>query len=107
MAAPLLVGLDVGTTASKAVVFTDAGEPLAQASAPTPWTPTRTGAELDATALFGSAVAALAGALSAAPPGPVAGLGVASMGESGVLLDRSGEPSARSSPGTTPGTRRR
>ncbi|WP_199853038.1 L-fuculokinase [Plantactinospora sp. BC1] len=92
MAAPLLVGLDVGTTASKAVVFTEAGEPLSQASVPTPWTTTRTGAELDATALFGAAVEALAGALAAAPPGPVAGLGVASMGESGVLLDRSGEP---------------
>ncbi|MEE6258019.1 FGGY-family carbohydrate kinase [Plantactinospora sonchi] len=92
MGASLLVGLDVGTTASKAVVFTDRGEPLSQASATTPWTTTRTGAELDATALLDSAVEALAGALAAAPPGPVVGLGVASMGESGVLLDRTGDP---------------
>jgi sugar (pentulose or hexulose) kinase len=92
VAAALLVGLDVGTTASKAVVFTDTGEPLSQAAVTTPWTVTRTGAELDATAILRAAVEALTGALAAAPPGPVAGLGVASMGESGVLLDRAGEP---------------
>ena len=34
MTQPLLVGLDVGTTASKAVVFTLSGQPLAEGGPP-------------------------------------------------------------------------
>src|ERR1700760_375043 len=47
MTQPLLVGLDVGTTASKAVVFTLAGQPLAEGRAVTPWQPAAAGAGLD------------------------------------------------------------
>ena len=42
-------------------------------------------------ALLESAKSAVAEALADCPPGPVGGLGVASLAESGVLLDRRGE----------------
>jgi sugar (pentulose or hexulose) kinase len=88
----LFVGLDVGTTTSKAVVFTEAGEAVATGRADTPWRFTASGAELDADALLTGAKAAVADALAACPPGPVAGLGVTSLAESGVLLDHRGDP---------------
>ena len=91
MPGTLFVGLDVGTTTSKAVVFTQDGDPVASGRATTPWTVTVSGAELDATALLDAAKSAVAQALADAPPGPVGGLGVASIAESGVLLDRHGE----------------
>jgi sugar (pentulose or hexulose) kinase len=87
----LFVGLDVGTTTSKAVVFTQDGDPVASGRASTPWTVTATGAELDATDLLDAAKAAVAEALTHCPPGHIGGLGVASLGESGVLLDARGE----------------
>ena len=91
MPGTLFVGLDVGTTTSKAVVFTEDGDPVASGRATTPWTVTDSGAELDATALLDAAKSAVAQALADCPPGPVGGLGVASLAESGVLLDRRGE----------------
>ena len=90
----LFVGLDVGTTTSKAVVFTQDGDPVASGRAATPWTVTASGAELDATALLDAAKSAVAEALADCPPGPIGGLGVASLAESGVLLDQRGEPVA-------------
>jgi sugar (pentulose or hexulose) kinase len=86
----LFIGLDVGTTTSKAVVFTENAEPVASGRANTPWTITTSGAELDAAALLAAAKSAVAEALSECPPGPIGGLGVASLAESGVLLNRRG-----------------
>ena len=83
MRGTLFVGLDVGTTTSKAVVFTEDGEPVASGRATTPWTVTTSGAELDATALLAAAKSAVAEALADCPPGPIGGLGVASLAESG------------------------
>ncbi|GAB2995855.1 hypothetical protein LWP59_24715 [Amycolatopsis acidiphila] len=94
MAQPLLVGLDVGTTASKAVVFTAAGHPVAVGRAATPWRTTRHGTELDPRQLLDAALHALGDALERAPEGPVRALGVTSIGESGVLLDPHGVPLA-------------
>ena len=94
MRSTLFVGLDVGTQTSKAVVFTEAGEAVATGRADTPWLFTASGAELDANALLAAAKAALADALGACPPGPIAGLGVTSLAESGVLLDHRGVPVA-------------
>lgn len=91
---PLLVGLDVGTSASKAVVFTTSGDPVASGWAPTPWELTSYGAELNASSLIAAASDALRHALTAAPEGPVLGLGITSMAESGVLLDAMGNPLA-------------
>ncbi|MHA6632130.1 FGGY-family carbohydrate kinase [Pseudonocardia sichuanensis] len=94
MTGPLLVGLDVGTTSSKAVVVTADGREVARGRSHTPWVHTGDGVELDAVELAAAARSAVEQALAAAPPGPVAGLGVASMAESGVLLDRHGRPAA-------------
>jgi sugar (pentulose or hexulose) kinase len=94
MRSTLFVGLDVGTTTSKAVVFTESGEPVASGRADTPWTVTRSGAEMDAMALILAAKAAVAEALTDCPPGPIGAVGVASLAESGVLVDRRGEPVA-------------
>jgi sugar (pentulose or hexulose) kinase len=94
MRSMFFVGLDVGTKTSKAVVFTEAGEAIATGRADTPWSFTASGAELDANALLAAATAALAEALGACPPGPIGGLGVASLAEAGVLLDQRGEPVA-------------
>ena len=95
----LLVGLDVGTTNSKAVVYGVDGTALAAGRAPTPWrtvTPSEgmTGRELDADELLDAARAAIAQALADAPEGRVMGLGVTSMAESGVLLDGRGRRAA-------------
>ncbi len=70
MPGTLFVGLDVGTTTSKAVVFTEAGDSVASGRATTPWTVTDSGAELDPTALLDAAKSAVAQALADCPPGP-------------------------------------
>ena len=88
----LLLGLDVGTTSCKAAVFDAAGRELSHGRAPTPWRRVATGAEADPRALLAAAAEAGEAALAGAPAGAVAGVGVASMGEAGVLLDRAGEP---------------
>ena len=62
--------------------------------ADTPWMFTSTGAELDANALLAAAKAAISEALADCPPGPIAGVGVASLAEAGVLLGSRGEPVA-------------
>ena len=89
---PLLVGLDVGTTAVKAAAFDHGGRELAQGRAATPWREVPTGAEVDPGALLDAAVAAAREAVAAAGSGPVTGIGIASMAETGVLLDEHGEP---------------
>ena len=91
-AGELLLGLDVGTTSCKAAVLTPDGEELGHGRAATPWRLVPTGAEADPLALLAAAVEAAEAALAAAPDGRVAGVGVASMGEAGVLLDRDGAP---------------
>ena len=90
----LLVGIDVGTTFAKAVVCDAGGAELAHARVPTGWTRVATGAEADADALAGAALSAAGRALDEAPDGEVAGVGVAGMAESGVLLDGAGRPVA-------------
>jgi len=94
MRGTLFVGLDVGTSTSKAVLFTDDGEPVASGRATTPWTVTGSGAELDANALLDAVKSAVTEALADCPPGAIGGLGVASIAESGVLLDQHGDPVA-------------
>ena len=92
MSGELILGLDVGTSAIKAAVFDAGGREVAHTREATPWRRVDTGAELDPDALLASVIAAARSALAAAGPGRVAGVGVASMGETGVLLDRAGRP---------------
>jgi sugar (pentulose or hexulose) kinase len=90
----LLLGLDLGTTSCKAALMTPTGEELAYGRAPVPWQQVPTGAEISPQGLLDAALAAAREALAAGPGGPVAGLGVASMAETGVLLDAAGTPVA-------------
>jgi sugar (pentulose or hexulose) kinase len=89
---PLLLGLDVGTTAVKSAVIDADGVEVAHGRARTPWYEVPTGAEIDPDALLACAVSAAAAALADAPGGELAGIGVASMAETGVLLDGAGRP---------------
>ncbi|MEA2244389.1 MAG: hypothetical protein QOD24_3945, partial [Solirubrobacteraceae bacterium] len=88
----LLLGIDVGTTYCKAVVLDADGGELAQARARTPWTRVPTGAEIDPRAIVDTALKVAAEAVAAAPAGAVAAVGIAGMGETGVLLDERGRP---------------
>jgi sugar (pentulose or hexulose) kinase len=94
--AALLLGLDVGTTATKAAVLDPDGRELGHGRAATPWRRVATGAEIDPEELLAAAVAAAREALIAAGDRPVAGIGVASVAETGVLLDASGRPAVPS-----------
>jgi sugar (pentulose or hexulose) kinase len=88
----LLLGIDVGTTYCKAVVLDADGGELTQARARTPWTRVSTGAEIDPQALVKTVLSVAAEAIAAAPVGAVAGVGIAGMAETGVLLDERGRP---------------
>ena len=88
----LLLGLDVGTTYCKALVLDSEGQELSEARARTPWASVPTGAELDPHVVTRTVHEVAASALADAPAGVVAAVGVAGMAETGVLLDRRGEP---------------
>ena len=87
---PLLLGIDVGTSACKAAVVDAQGRELALGQTPTPWESVPTGAELDAEALLRAVVEAAREAIDRAPEGAVAGIGVTSVAETGMLLDDGG-----------------
>jgi sugar (pentulose or hexulose) kinase len=86
----LLLGIDVGTSACKAAVVDADGTELAHGQVPTPWERVPTGAELDADALLEAVVSAAREALDRGPDGQVAGVGVTSVAETGMLLDAGG-----------------
>jgi sugar (pentulose or hexulose) kinase len=92
----LLVGLDIGTTMTKAAVVGPDGKEIAWGSVPTPWRAVPSGAEAAPADLLGAALQAAGAALEAAPRGRVAGLGVTSMAETVVLLGHDGRPLAPS-----------
>jgi sugar (pentulose or hexulose) kinase len=94
VSAELLLGLDLGTTSCKAALITPAGEELAHGRTRVAWELVPTGAEISAQGLLDAALAAAREALAAGPQGRVAGLGVASIAETGVLLDAAGAPVA-------------
>ena len=90
VSAELLLGIDLGTTSTKAAVVDLDGRELAHGRAPTRWRKVPTGAEADADDFVQAAIASAAQALAVAPPGRVTAVGVASMAETGALLDRDG-----------------
>jgi sugar (pentulose or hexulose) kinase len=87
---PLLLGIDVGTSACKAAVVDARGAEVAHGQVPTPWEPVPTGAELDADTLLGAVAEAAREALDRAPDGDLAAIGVTSVAETGMLLDATG-----------------
>lgn len=92
MPAPLLAGVDAGTTSVKALLLTPEGREVAVGRAPTVWTPTAYGEETTGPHLLAAAQAALADALRQCPGDRVVALGVASMAESGILADSDDTP---------------
>ncbi len=91
---PLIVGLDVGTTSVKAVVYEPDGSAAAVATTPTPTHYPRPGrAYYRAEELWDCTVSVLRDALARVDdPRRVVGVAVASMGEAGVLIDADGRP---------------
>jgi sugar (pentulose or hexulose) kinase len=92
----LLVGLDIGTTMTKAAVVGPAGDELSWGRVPTPWRAVPSGAEAGPADILDAALQAIGAALGAAPPGQVVGVGVTSMAETAVLLGKDGRPVAPS-----------
>src|SRR5688500_455047 len=89
----LLLGIDVGTTNCKALIFNTNGVQRAAANAPTPVHSPRPGwAEYDPDALWQTVVAVVRQALGQVQPARVRGVAVASMAEAGMLLDVAGHP---------------
>ena len=81
----------MGTSSAKAVVFTDQGEVVSEGRARTPWVTTSFGVELAAEELLDAAIEALGSALEATPgTARATAVGITSMGESGVVVDRDG-----------------
>jgi sugar (pentulose or hexulose) kinase len=74
--------------------MTPEGCEVASGRAPTAWTTTPLGTQTRGEDLVAAARSALSLAVAAAPPGRIVGVGVASMAESGVLLNRDGSAAA-------------
>ena len=99
MTSSVVVGLDIGTTSSKAVAWSASRRGGPYSEQPTPWQTSGCGqTEIDpyrlvdvAVDLIGSAVRT---AESAWGPVRVRGIGVTGLAESGVLLDAAGRPAA-------------
>jgi sugar (pentulose or hexulose) kinase len=91
-----VVGIDLGTTMSKALLRTPTGEQVALVEAATPWTTTPDGGtETTAESFVALAIELLRrGYEQASAEGPirVSAVAVAGLAESGVLLDASGRP---------------
>jgi sugar (pentulose or hexulose) kinase len=87
------LGVDVGTSSTKAVVYSDEGRPVGEGRAATPWRTGPDGIDADPKELLDSALAAVDAALDAADV-PVGGVGITSMGETGILVDGHGAPVA-------------
>lgn len=91
---PLLVGIDVGTTNIKAVVYQPDGQAVARASESTPTHYPRPGwAYYEPEELWQHAVHALRSALARVEdPKRIQGVAVTGVGEAGVPLDAHGQP---------------
>ncbi len=93
---PVLLGVDVGTQSIRVLAFTADGRHLATASRPTPSRPWgESGVDYDPDALFAAVETCLREIVNKLPSGaPVAGLAVASVGETAVLVDADGRAAA-------------
>ena len=91
---PLLLGIDIGTTNIKIIVFDPTGRTVAQASVPTPTHYAQPGwATYDAEETWQTVVMCIRTVVGrVADPQRIRSVGVASYGETGVPLDRHGQP---------------
>ncbi len=95
IAPPLLVGVDVGTTRTKASVIDGDGRELTSGSVATIWRSCPTGADARPADLLDGSRRAIAAALAGAPAGEIAAVGVTSMAETAILLGDDGAPMGR------------
>ncbi|WP_018155160.1 FGGY-family carbohydrate kinase [Demetria terragena] len=86
----LLAGLDVGTSSVKVALVDAAGVEVAHSRRPTQWIRTPDGVEADAAAILSASHEALELAVNHVPDARIVAVGVASMAEAGVLVDRDG-----------------
>ena len=91
-----LIGIDVGTQSVRAIAFDTSGRKIAGAARPTPIERTPSGGEHDPDLIFATVVDVLAEVGGALAGRPVAGMAVASFGESAVLVDAGGKAVCRS-----------
>jgi sugar (pentulose or hexulose) kinase len=96
-ALPILLGVDIGTARVKAVAFGLEGGELAHVNQPTPWVKDGANIEMDPEELarvIRAVVAEVSGkaAVDRSSGVRVVGIGVAGMGEAGVLVDDEGAP---------------
>ena len=89
----VVLGVDVGTTAIKAVATGLDGAIMSTASRPTPWRHDGPHFDIDPTLLADTVIAVLVEAARTAQ-GTVVGIGVTGIAETGILLDRHGHPCA-------------
>lgn len=87
----LLVGVDIGTSRTKAGIVDLDGRELARASVPTQWRTCETGGDTSGAALSAGVREAISAALAQAPPGEVIALGVTSFAETVIVLDEHGD----------------
>ncbi len=94
---PFLVGIDCGTQSVRAIAYDIRGRKVAQSACPTPARMHEGDrGEYDPDALFAAVLRCLAETARALAGAPVAGLAVASVGESCVLIDAGGRALAPS-----------
>jgi sugar (pentulose or hexulose) kinase len=94
------LGIDIGTTSTKAVVYDDRGRPIGASRVPTLWTTVGAHVDIDPAVLLAGAIRAANDAVTDAADRDaegdadveIAGIGLASMGETGVLVDSAGRP---------------
>jgi xylulokinase len=93
---PFLLGVDAGTSRVRAVLFDRCGREVSAAAVPTPVaTPAPGQADYDPEVLWQAAARVIGEAACGLPAGaPLAGLAVASVGESAVPVDPAGRPLA-------------
>ena len=93
MAADLLLGIDIGNTVVKAVLFDLAGRQVARHGVDgTTLKPAPGMVERPAAELWANAQAAIAGCMQGIDPARIAAIGLAGHGNGLYLLDRAGEP---------------
>lgn len=86
------IGIDVGTTTTKAGLVDESGRELGWRRTPTPWQTVPSGAQAVPAALSDTAIATAVDLACRHPEVDIAGIGVTSIAETGVLADRAMNP---------------